>query len=104
MEPDRDAGPLAFHGGDAQALTHRFEGGVLQKVFHGGRRCAEAVFEFLSNVQLIGFGGDRGDALVGTQPEIFAGDVVLRDSNVKAKAEGGTEVQRDYFAFEFWNG
>src|SRR5260370_13788943 len=51
MEPDCDAGPLALHGGDAQALTHRFEGGVLQKVFYGGRRGAEAILEFLADAR-----------------------------------------------------
>src|SRR6266851_5473748 len=104
MEANGDAGPLALHGGDAQALTHGFEGGVLQKVFYGGWRLAEAVFELLSNVLLVGFGSNRGDALVGAQAEIFAGDVVLRDSNVKAKAEGGAEVGRAFLAFQFGNG
>ncbi len=97
MEADGDAGSLALHGGDAQALTHGFEGGVLQKVFHGGRRCTEAVFQLFANVLLVGFGGDRGNAFVGAQAKVFAGDIVLRNAHVEAQVERGAEVGRDFF-------
>src|SRR5207245_3400606 len=83
--------------------THGFEGGVLQKVFYGGRRCAEAVFEFSADVELVFLGSDRGDTFVSTQTEIFAGDVVLRDSNVKAQAERGAQVRRDFLALQLGN-
>src|SRR5437016_66690 len=94
MEPYRDAGPLALHGGDPQSLTHGFEGGVLQKVFYGGRRRAETVLEFFADVQFVFFGSDRGDAFVGAQAKIFARDVVLRAAHVKAQAERGAQVRR----------
>src|SRR5437762_2739694 len=104
MEPYRDAGPLALYGGDPQSLTHGFEGGVLQKVFYGGRRRAETVLEFFADVQLVFFGSDRGDAFVGAQAKIFARDVVLRDAHVKAQAERGAQVRGDFFALQLGNG
>src|SRR6266436_859617 len=69
MEANSDAHSLSFHSGDAQALTHGFEGGVLQKVFHGGRRFAEAVFELFADVLLIRFRGGGGDSRLGCSPE-----------------------------------
>src|SRR2546429_1795599 len=104
MEPYRDAGPLALYGGDPQSLTHGFEGGVLQKVFYGGRLRAETVLEFFADVQLVFFGSDRGDAFVGAQAKIFARDVVLRDAHVKAQAERGAQVRGDFFALQLGNG
>ena len=104
METYGDARSLAFDGGNPQALTHGFEGGVLQKVFHGRRRRAEAIFEFFAHVLFVFFGSDRRNTFVGAQSEIFAGDVVLRDSNVKAEAERGAEIGSDFFAFEFGDG
>src|SRR5207245_6463211 len=104
METYGDAGSLAFDGGNPQALTHGFEGGVLQKVFHGGRRSAEAVFELFAHVLFVFLGGDRRNTFVGAQSEIFAGDVVLRDSNVKAEAERGAEIGCNFFAFQFGDG
>src|SRR5258708_29639815 len=104
MEPDRDACSLAIDGGNSQALAHRFEGCVLQEVFYGGRRRAKAVFEFFAHVLLVFFGGDRGDAFVGAQAEVFAGDVVLRDTHVKAEAERGAQVRGDFFALQFGDG
>src|SRR5260370_543283 len=88
VEPDSDSNPLAFDSRDPQPLTHGFEGSVLQKVIHGGRRCAEPVFELLADVLLVCFGSDRGDAFVGAQAKIFAGNVVLRDALVKTQVEG----------------
>ena len=64
-----------------------------------GRR-AKAVFEFLADVLLLGFGGDGGDALVGAQAQIFAGDVFLRDAHIEAEIEGGAQFGSDVFAFQ----
>src|SRR5437016_12771296 len=100
MESYRDAGPLTFHGRDSQALTHAFEGGILQKVFYRGRRCAKAVFKLFADVLLVLFRGDRGYAFVGAQTEIFAGNVILRDAHVKAQAERSAQVGRDFFALQ----
>src|SRR5260370_1768155 len=104
VEPDSDSNPLAFDSRDPQPLTHGFEGSVLQKVIHGGRRCAEPVFELLADVLLVCFGSDRGDAFVGAQAKIFAGNVVLRDAHVKTQAEGGAEIGGDFLALQFGDG
>ncbi len=85
---------LALDRRDAQALAHGFEDGVLQKVIHGGWRRAEAVFELFADVLLFLIGGDGGDALVGAEAEVFAGDVVFGDAHVEAEAERGAEVGR----------
>lgn len=87
MEANGDAAALAFDRRNAQTLTHGFEDGILQKVIHGGWWSAEAVFEFLADVGLLFVGGDRGDAFVGAEAEIFAGDVIFGDANVGAEAE-----------------
>ena len=104
MEANGDAGALAFNGGDAQALAHGFEDGVLQEVVDGGGRRAEAVFEFFADVGLFVVGGDGGDALVGAKAEIFTGDVVFGDADVGAEAERGAEVGSGLLAFEFGDG
>src|SRR5580704_9900701 len=104
MEAHGDAAALAFHGGDAQPLAEGFEDGVLQKVFHGRRWSAETVLQFLANFLLLFFGGDGGDFLVGAEAEVFAGDVILGDSNVEAQAERGTKLRRDLLALELGDG
>ena len=95
---------LAFDGGNAQALAHGFEDGVLQKVIHGFGERAEAVFEFFAHVLLFFFGGNGGDAFVGAQAEIFAGNVFSGDAHVEAEIESGAEFGSDVFAFEFGDG
>ena len=104
MEANRDARPLALNGGNAQPLTHGFEDGILQKVFYAGGNRPEAVFEFAANVSAFGVRRDGGDAFVGAETEIFAGDVVLRDAHVKAEAESGAEFGRDFLTFQFADG
>src|SRR5580693_5050015 len=104
MESYGQTGSLAFHGGDTQALTHGFEDGVLQKVFYGRGGCAKAVLKFLADVLFLLFGGNGGDAFVGAETEIFAGDVVLGDAHVKAQTQGGTQIGSDFLTFEFGNG
>ena len=53
---------------------------------------------------LLFVGGDRGDALVGAQAKIFAGDVIFGDAHVDAEAERGAQFGRGFFAFEFGDG
>src|SRR6202040_909780 len=103
MEANRDFAALPLDGGDAQALTHGFEDGILQKVSHGGWRGAEAIRDFLSNVDLFFVAGDGGDALVGAQAQIFAGNVILRDAHVRAEAKRGAQVRSGFLAFELGN-
>src|SRR5712664_1727462 len=103
MEAKCNLASLPLDGGDAQTLTHRFEDGVLQKVIHGGRRRAEAIFELLSNVGPFFVGGNGGDALVGAQAEIFAGDVIMRNAHVEAEAKGSAEIGSGLFALQLGN-
>src|SRR4029077_19118020 len=104
MEADRNLAALPLDGGNAQAFTDGFEDGVLQKVIHGGWRRTEAIRELLAHVELFFVGGGGGDALVGAQTEIFAGDVVVRDAHVGAEAERGAKFGRGFLAFQFRNG
>src|SRR5258706_1223946 len=104
MEAHGDPAALALDCGNAQPLAHGFEYGVFQKVFYRNGRSAKAVCQFLSNVLLVLLGGDRRDALVRSQAQVFAGDVVLRDSNVEAETERGTQLRRGFLALQFRNG
>src|SRR4029077_9711071 len=104
MEPERNPRSLAFHRRDTQLLADGFENRVLQKVFYGFRRGAKTIRQFLVHVLLFGFGGDGGDALVSAQAEIFAGDVLLRDADVHAQAEGGAKFGHGLFALELGDG
>src|SRR6266849_4049181 len=103
MEAHGDPASLPLDRGDAQPLAHGFEYGVLQKVFYGNGRSAKAVGQLLSNVLLVLLGGDRRDALVRSQAEVFAGDVILRDSNFKPEAGRGTQPRRGSRPFKFKN-
>src|SRR6202035_4235932 len=104
MKANSDLTSLPLDGRDAQALTHGFEDGVLQKVIHASWRRAEAVCKLLSNVELFFVVRNRGNALVGAQAEIFAGDVIVRDAHVEAQAERGSKLGRGLFTLEFRNG
>src|SRR6266850_673204 len=104
MKSHGDPASLALDRGNAQALAHGFEYRVLQKVFYRYRRGAKAVCQLLSNVLLVLFGGDRRNALVRSQAEVFAGNVILGDSNVEAEAERGTQLRRGFLALQFRNG
>src|SRR5713226_1963375 len=104
MKANSNTGSLAFDGGNAQALTDGFEDGVLQKVIHGGWRRAEAIFELLANVELFLVGGDGGNAFVGAQAEVLAGDVVVGDAHIEAEAEGGAQLGGGFLALELGDG
>src|SRR4029077_21112513 len=78
--------------------------GILRKVIHGGRRRAETVGELFAHVELFFVGGDGGDALVGAQAEIFAGNVVMRDAYVGTEVEGGAKLGCGLFALELGDG
>src|SRR5260370_39512086 len=103
MEAKRNLLSLPLNGGDAKTLTHGFEDGILQKVIHGDRRRAKAIFEFLSNVGLFFVGGNGGNALVSAQAEIFAGNIVMRNAHVEAEAKGSAEIASGLFALELRN-
>ncbi len=98
MEADSDAVTLALDCGNVQAFTHGFEDSVLQKVFYRGGRRAEAVGEFAVNILLFFIAGDRGDAFVGAQAQVFAGDVVFWDAHVEAEAQSGAQLGGGFFA------
>jgi len=104
MKAHSQLGALTFDGSNVQALAHGFEHGKLQKVFHGFGKLAETVFEFLANILLLFLGGHGGDALVGAQAEIFAGDVLLRDADVHAEVDGGALVGSGFGALELGDG
>ena len=104
MKADRDTAALPFDRRNAQLLADGFEDGVLQKVIHGAWRGAKAVFQLLANVLLFFFRGDGGNALVGAEAQIFAGDVVFGDAHIKAEAKGGTQLGRGFFPFQFGDG
>ena len=104
MKANGDAAALAFDGGDAQTLAHGFEDGVLQKVIHGGGRGPKRSSSSLRTSCLFLVGGNGGDALVGAEAQIFAGNVVFGDANVEAEAEGGAEFGGGLFALEFGDG
>src|SRR5579864_3630437 len=82
VKAHRNAAALALDRGNPQALAHRFEDGIVQKVFHGARRSPESVFQLLADVLLFLFGRDRRNPLIRPQPQVFAGNIILRNPHI----------------------
>src|SRR4029077_18930259 len=94
IEANSDAAALPFHGRNAQALAHGFEGGVFQKVFHRFGQRPKAIFQFLANVLLLRFGGNRRNALVRPEAKIFAWNIFLRNAHIEPQAERSSQLWR----------
>ena len=100
MEAKGEFGALAFNGSNVETLADGFQERKLQQILYGLGKLAKAVFQFLAYILLFGFRSNRGDAFVGAQAEIFAGDVFLRDAQIHAKTDCGTKFGRSFLTFE----
>ena len=104
VEFDRDLVLLAVNRGDQHLLRQRFQHGIFEQVFDGGRRRAEAVGKFTADFHALGVGGDSRNSFVDAQAQILALDVLRWDADFLSKVECGAAFRGKRFAFPLGDG
>ena len=95
---------LAVYRRHQELFRQRFQYCIIQQIFHRRRRRPKAVLKFLANFRALGIAGDAGDALVNSQPQVFAINILRWDADFLSQVECGAAFRGECFALTLGHG